>query len=260
MLRPPTETPSRDARPPRRPGAVVLPVAALATIVALSVALTAHGGAAGNGPHGASLPAHDTAGTGSPADPVAPSAGSTGGHPSAQAESPTPLPIRTTGRTAGGRTEAKGTQAATAGATTGSTAVPSPSGTTAEPSPRQRATPRPHARTPYDTLRVGDCFDIARDAPGTVVPRGCDTPHDAEVVARPLLTGDYADDRAVRDTAAALCRPLLRAKAADQPLGTRWTTFVQYPYRTSYLLGEDRIACSLATPSGTGRKLTTHLQ
>ncbi|MGW5421236.1 hypothetical protein [Streptomyces sp. NPDC003943] len=249
MLRPPTETPSRDARPPRRPGVVVLPVAALATIVALSVAFTAHGGTAERDLHGAPPPAHDTSGTADPVNPVDPSAAPPGQHPSAQAESPSPMPVRTADRTAEGRTEATAT----------ATAVPRPSAT-ATPPHQRRATAAPPARTPYDALRVGDCFDIDRDAPGTVIRRACDTPHDAQVVARPVLTGSYADDRAVRDAAAALCRAPLRVKAAEQPLGTRWTTFVQYPYRTSYLLGEDRIACSLAAPSDTGRKLTAPLQ
>ncbi|MGW4160940.1 hypothetical protein [Streptomyces sp. NPDC004788] len=253
MHRPPTETPSRDARPPRRPGVVVLPVAALATIVALSVAFTAHGGGPESDLHGAPPPAHDTSGTADPLDAVDPSAAPPGQHPSALAERPSPLPVRTADRTAEGRTEATATATATA------TAVPRPSAS-ATPPRQRRATANPPVRTPYDTLRVGDCFDIDRDAPGTVVRRACDTPHDAEVVARPLLTGSYGDDRAVRDAAAALCRAPLRVKAAAQPLGTRWTTFVQYPYRTSYLLGEDRIACSLAAPSDTGRKLTAPLQ
>lgn len=250
MLRPPTETPSRDARPPRRPGVVVLPVAALATIVALSMTFTAHGGAAESDRHGAPPPAHDTSGTADPLDPVDPSAAPSGPHPSAQAESPSPMPVRTADRTAEGRTEATAT----------ATAAPRPSATATPPHQRRVATANPPTRTPYDTLRVGDCFDIDRDAPGTVIRRACDTLHDAQVVARPVLTGSYADDRAVRDAAAALCRAPLRVKAAEQPLGTRWTTFVQYPYRTSYLLGEDRIACSLAAPSDTGRKLTAPLQ
>ncbi|MET8505118.1 hypothetical protein ABZV60_10750, partial [Streptomyces sp. NPDC004787] len=133
---------------------------------------------------------------------------------------------------------------------------------TASPRPRTTAARRTAAPAPrpYDTLRVGECFDIDREAPGTVVPRACDAPHDAELVARLRLTGRYADDGAVRDAAAALCRAPLRAKATAQPLGTRWTTFVQYPYLTSYLLGEDAVACSLAAPSDSGQKLTAALR
>ncbi|WMX43700.1 hypothetical protein RGF97_00785 [Streptomyces roseicoloratus] len=72
-------------------------------------------------------------------------------------------------------------------------------------------------------------------------------------MARLRLAGAYADNDAVRDAAATLCRVPLRVKAAEQPLGTRWSTFVQYPYRTSYLLGETTVACSLAAPTGTAR-------
>ncbi|MCZ0982666.1 hypothetical protein O1L60_37385 [Streptomyces diastatochromogenes] len=105
--------------------------------------------------------------------------------------------------------------------------------------------------TSFDALRVGDCFDIDRDAPGTALRRACGTPHRAELVARPRLVGTFATDEAVREAATLLCREPLRRKAARQPLGTRWTTFVQYPYRTSHLLGADTVACSLAVTSGT---------
>ncbi|MBT2444502.1 hypothetical protein J7E93_31285 [Streptomyces sp. ISL-36] len=105
---------------------------------------------------------------------------------------------------------------------------------------------------PYQRLRVGECFDIDRAAPGTVVRRDCHRPHDAQLVAIARLTGDYRSDQEVRDRAAELCRVPLRGKAAEQPLGTRWTTFVQYPYRSGYLLGSDAVACSLAAYSGDG--------
>lgn len=119
---------------------------------------------------------------------------------------------------------------------------------------------------PYERLAPGECFDIDREAPGTVVRRGCEQPHDAQLVAVLRLTGDHGTDQDIRDGAAALCREPLRRKAAEQPYGTRWTTFVQYPYRSSYLLGSDTVACSLAahTPKsatgGTARKLTAPLQ
>ncbi|MFI8519832.1 hypothetical protein ACIGEZ_18640 [Streptomyces sp. NPDC085481] len=262
MLHPPTASPSRGARPPKRPGAVVLLVAALAAVLGLAVTLTAHGSAPDRDPRAAS-PARATSDT-----PAQPDAGPAGGradtpygtqdtpgqHPSAaHGESASPLPPRTPSRTA---TPHPSRPAASPGAAESGTARPSAR-------PRAQATrrtaPAPKT-TPYDGLRVGDCFDIDRDAPGTVARRGCDTPHDAELVARLHLTGRHVDDGAVRDAAAALCRGPLRLKAADQPLGTRWTTFVQYPYRTSYLLGSDTVACSLAAPSGSGRKLTAPLQ
>ncbi|MFJ5937663.1 hypothetical protein [Streptomyces sp. NPDC093071] len=118
---------------------------------------------------------------------------------------------------------------------------------------------RPERPVSFEALRVGDCFDIDRGAPGTAVRRPCDTPHSAELVARPRLVGRYATDRAVREAAAELCREPLRRKAARQPLGTHWTTFVQYPYRTSHLLGSDTVACSLAAPSSTGGRISHRL-
>ncbi|MFF6772182.1 hypothetical protein ACFY8W_01295 [Streptomyces sp. NPDC012637] len=266
MLHPPAESPSRDARPPRRPGVVVLPVAALAAILALSFAVTARGGAGDGGPNampsapavpGAGLSAGTTSGpsAGAPSDTAS---GAPGQRPAAQGESRSPLPAQskrpTTRRTAD-RDRREPT------APHPPAAAPTASGTTS-PRPRGDATRRtPPAPVPslYDGLRVGDCFDIDRDAPGTVVRRTCGTPHDAELVARLRLTGTYADDGAVRDAAAALCREPLRIKAVGQPLGTRWSTFVQYPYRTSYLLGETTVACSLAAPTGSAR-LTAPLQ
>ncbi|MFE2233437.1 hypothetical protein ACFXA4_12815 [Streptomyces sp. NPDC059442] len=136
-------------------------------------------------------------------------------------------------------------------ATTPAPARTRPRGTT--PTPRPSRSPSPAASpVPFDRLRAGECFDIDRSAPGTVTRRSCVRPHDAQVVAVLRLTGDHDSDEAVRDAAAALCRDLLRRKAADQPRGTRWTTFVQYPFRTSYLLGTDTVACSLAVNAGTG--------
>ncbi len=64
----------------------------------------------------------------------------------------------------------------------------------------------------------------------------------------------------MKEAAAALCREPLRRKAARQPLGTRWTTFVQYPYRTSHLLGSDTVACSLVAPSTAGGRISHRLR
>ncbi|MEU8523821.1 hypothetical protein [Streptomyces sp. NBC_01216] len=137
--------------------------------------------------------------------------------------------------------------------------APSPSHTrphlTASASPRTSrrpsTTPSTPSAVPFHRLTAGECFDIDRSAPGTVTRRACDRPHDAQAVALLRLTGDFASDRDVRDGAARLCREPLRRKAAAQPRGTRWTTFVQYPFRTSYLLGADTVACSLAVNAGT---------
>ncbi|MFD5324853.1 hypothetical protein [Streptomyces sp. NPDC127092] len=268
MLHPPTESPSRDARPPRRPGVVVLPVAVLAAILALSLAVTARGGSGdGDGDPNAmpSAPAEPGAGTSggttsgrSAGAPAHTASGTSGQRPAPQGESPSPLPTQSKRPATKHPADRDRRVPTTSHPPTG---APTASGTTS-PRPRSgepRRTPPAPAPSPYDGLRVGDCFGIERDAPGTVVRRACDTPHDAELVARLRLTGTYADDGAVRDAAAALCREPLRTKAAEQPLGTRWSTFVQYPYRTSYLLGQTTVACSLAAPTGTAR-LTAPLQ
>ncbi|MEU6975702.1 hypothetical protein [Streptomyces sp. NPDC046371] len=266
MLHPPTASPSRGARDPRRPGAGALLVAALAAVLLLSVALTARDGHDVRAPRAVGS-ARAGAGTAAPPD-AGPAGGradtpydTPGQHPSAQGESPSPLPTRTAAPTRSAKPrQARTASSSPTGSGSGAGSAPTATrGTTAPP----RSTPGHSAApsgTPYDRLRVGDCFDIDRDAPGTVVRRTCGRPHDAQVVARLRLTGRYADDGAVRDAAAVLCRGLLRRKAADQPLGTRWTTFVQYPYRTSYLLGDDTTVCSLAAPSGSGRQLTAPLQ
>ncbi|WP_435058655.1 hypothetical protein [Streptomyces sp. bgisy060] len=125
--------------------------------------------------------------------------------------------------------------------------------------PSKAATPsvRPSSSRPsgrpvsFEDMRVGDCFDLDRGAPGTAFRRSCDAPHQAELVARPRIVVAHATDQMVREAATELCGEPLRSKAARQPVGTRWTTFVQYPYLTSYLLGSDRAACSLVATSGT---------
>ncbi|GGY18816.1 hypothetical protein GCM10010299_25650 [Streptomyces tanashiensis] len=134
------------------------------------------------------------------------------------------------------------------GSTTPTPGTPS---TRATPSGRPTGARPPERPVSFEALRVGECFDIDRDAPGTALRRRCDAPHRAELVARPRLVGTFATDQAVREAATLLCREPLRRKAARQPVGTRWTTFVQYPYRTSHLLGADTVACSLAATDGT---------
>ncbi|MFF8276030.1 hypothetical protein ACF05T_07945 [Streptomyces lateritius] len=154
----------------------------------------------------------------------------------------------------------------------GSAATPSTSPAPAAPVPTSSLPgaagttgPATGPAVPYQRLVVGECFDIDRDAPGTVVRRDCHRAHDAQLVAVLRLTGQPRTDEDVRDAAAELCRAPLRTKAAEQPSGTRWTTFVQYPYRSGYLLGSDTVACSLAVysggaaPGGSGPKLTAPL-
>ncbi|MGW2017021.1 hypothetical protein [Streptomyces sp. NPDC001927] len=148
-----------------------------------------------------------------------------------------------------------------AGATVGATAAGAPAA--GDQLAAQGGTDGTAAVLPYHRLKPGECFDIDRAAAGSVVRRGCDRPHDAQLVAVVRLTGEHRTDRQIGDAAAALCREPLRRKAAAQPRGTRWTTFVQYPYRSGYLLGADTVACSLtahAAPGKAARPLTARLR
>ncbi|MGW8762863.1 hypothetical protein ACWGN5_10215 [Streptomyces sp. NPDC055815] len=206
--------------------------------------LTARGGAEGGGladgrpggdPVGVPSPVV-TGGTGSPAP--APTTGAP------RADTPTRTAPEDRAEHPRGSTSAGPSRSGTAG--------PTPTAATpTAPTPTAAGSPAKEQPVSYEVLRVGDCFDIDRDAPGTALRRACDTPHHAELVARLPLVGTFATDQAVREAATLLCREPLRRKAARQPLGTRWTTFAQYPYLTSHLLGADTVACSLAATSGT---------
>lgn len=257
--------PSRAARRARRIGVPLVPLLVAGLVV---TAFTAVGGEAERGPAAASPTAGDapTPATGR-AEADTPTAGTPVPPPADRRADPheeraVPVPSPTAAATVTATPRATSAPATVRPRRGGPAPAPR-TGTPAPAHPTHRApadVPAPGSGVSFEELRVGDCFDIDRAAPGTVVRRACDTPHDAEVVARPLLAGPYADDRAVREAATALCRLPLRHKADLQPVGTRWTTFVQYPYRTSHLLGSDRAACSLATPAGTGTRLTRPLQ
>ncbi|WP_329280256.1 hypothetical protein [Streptomyces sp. NBC_01451] len=113
---------------------------------------------------------------------------------------------------------------------------------------------------PYYMLRTGDCFDADAAQPGQAAKRECGDPHDAEVVKVAELEGRYATDVALKNAAYALCRPSLEREAAAQPAGAVRGSLVQYPDTVGYLLGIDKVACSLAADLGSDtRKLTTPL-
>ncbi|WP_301127015.1 hypothetical protein [Streptomyces cacaoi] len=164
----------------------------------------------------------------------------------------------------------------------GADAGPSPSASpTAEPSPEDSGTesdepdaPDDGAATdfpdpdedddlssdePDDTelpsflLQVGDCFDTAGKSAGGVRKKSCDGAHEAEVVSREELTGDYTSDSAVRSKADSLCREPLRDKAAEQPGGTVGGTLVSYPKAKGVEAGFTSVTCSLT--AGKGKKL-----
>lgn len=252
------ERPRRSRRPAARRafrfGTPLLPLLT-AALVATAFLTVREGGENDGNPMGAPSPAATGGATPPPADGPASGTGTTG----------TPAP----GTTRDGTAAATAARDATPTRTepgdrsprASTSPAPSPTRSTAPaPSGGSKDGRRPGRPVSFEALRVGDCFDIDRDAPGTAVRRPCDTPHSAELVARPRLTGRYATDRAVREAATELCREPLRRKAARQPFGTRWTTFVQYPYRTSHLLGSDTVACSLAVPSRAGGRISHRLR
>lgn len=228
------EGPGADGRPGGGPVAVPSPV------------VTAEDGGT------SSVPTTGTPSTGQPT-PGAPGASTPGTSTTGVPTAGGPVADTPTHAAPDERSDPQGKGAAPQPSRTASTA---PATARPAPSTAPTATRPPATPVSFEALRVGDCFDIDRATPGTALRRDCDTPHDAELVARPRLTGTYSDDQKVREAATELCRAPLRAKAALQPLGTRWTTFVQYPYRTSYLLGSDAVACSLAAPSATGGQIT----
>ncbi|MFI1716857.1 hypothetical protein [Streptomyces litmocidini] len=217
--------------------------------------LTARGGTAGGGladgppggnPDGAPSPV--VTGEAEPAFPAPATGAGAADAPSAGTPANPTTTRATPRRTAAGDRAGQQQSGASPSPSRSRSTAPA-TGTT--PSGRPTGAPAPERAVSYEALRVGDCFDIDRDAPGTALRRHCDTPHQGELVVRLRLAGTFVTDEAVREAATALCRQPLRRKAARQPLGTRWTTFVQYPYRTSFLLGEDTVACSLAVTHGT---------
>ncbi|MEU2233819.1 hypothetical protein [Streptomyces vietnamensis] len=235
-----------------------VPLVPLLTATLVTGAFLAAGGGAEGGGLADGRPGGDPVGAPPPAvtgDPgsAAPTP-TTGAGPADTPNAGTPTRPSSTGGTPTGTASAGNPRGGTAptpfrsGSTAPAHTAPATGATPSGPPTGDRLRERPVS---FEALSVGDCFDIDRDAPGTVLRRGCDTPHHAELVVRPRLVGTFATDQAVREAATLLCREPLRRKAALQPLGTRWTTFVQYPYRTSHLLGADTVACSLATTSGT---------
>lgn len=106
---------------------------------------------------------------------------------------------------------------------------------------------------PSFLLQVGDCYDRSTKREGSVETRECDSPHDAEVVTRKKITGDYSTDDAVQQKADSLCRSPLRDKAAKQPNGTVGGTLISYPKAQNVGKGFDYVTCSLT--AGKDQKL-----
>ncbi|MDJ1132935.1 hypothetical protein [Streptomyces iconiensis] len=106
---------------------------------------------------------------------------------------------------------------------------------------------------PSFMLKAGDCYDRSDKGQGSVETRDCDSAHDAEVVSRKKITGDYGSDDAVRRKADSLCRDTLKNKARQQPRGTVGGTLISYPKARGMNAGIDHVTCSLT--AGQGKKL-----
>lgn len=106
---------------------------------------------------------------------------------------------------------------------------------------------------PTFLLQVGDCYDRSEEREGAVERRDCDGPHDAEVVSREKITGDYSTDSGVRLEADSLCRSSLRNKAAKQPSGTVGGTLITYPKAENVGTSFSYVTCSLT--AGKNKKL-----
>lgn len=106
---------------------------------------------------------------------------------------------------------------------------------------------------PSFMLKVGDCYNRSDKGAGAVETRDCDGAHDAEVVSRKKITGDYTSDSEVRNKADSLCRDSLRSKAGKQPRGTVGGTLISYPKAKGVGAGIDYVTCSLT--AGEGKKL-----
>ncbi|MEV7196531.1 hypothetical protein AB0N81_32730 [Streptomyces sp. NPDC093510] len=115
-------------------------------------------------------------------------------------------------------------------------------------------------QVPYYLMKTGDCFNVDSGRPGQAAKKSCSERHDAEVVEFAELRGSYTTDAALKKAAAALCERPLERRARSQPSGTVRGTLVQYPDATGYRMGIDKVACSLAGDSGSGKhKLTRPL-
>ncbi|MGG7570268.1 hypothetical protein [Streptomyces sirii] len=154
------------------------------------------------------------------------------------------------------------------------TSSSSPSATPSEstspsayPSPSESAdgtdssgTPSPSSsQIPFYLLKVGDCYDLAKDGGGNNDAASCDGPHDAEVVTTHRLGTGLTTESEIKDKAASLCRNELERKATRQPAGTAEGTYVQYPSLKGYKFGIKSVSCSLMGNRTGTKKLTKPL-
>ncbi|MEU7240949.1 hypothetical protein [Streptomyces sparsogenes] len=117
---------------------------------------------------------------------------------------------------------------------------------------------------PYVVLKPGQCFDHpALDSSVTKVEkRGCDGPHDGEVIANETLTGDFATEKAIQDKSLTLCETDAKERLKSIPNdGRMYYYYALYPALGTYRIqGQDQVSCAL-TLSGSlnGKKLTKPL-
>ncbi|MEV6106619.1 hypothetical protein AB0M28_18150 [Streptomyces sp. NPDC051940] len=103
---------------------------------------------------------------------------------------------------------------------------------------------------PSYMLQVGDCFNLVKEKDGYADPASCNGSHDAEVVYKTKLEGEFDTDSAIRSKAESLCESKLNQVGERQPSGTVSQTLVQYPSTGGVQLGMRSVTCSLAASSG----------
>ncbi|MGY0062617.1 hypothetical protein ACWY4P_39805 [Streptomyces sp. LZ34] len=130
--------------------------------------------------------------------------------------------------------------------------------------PSASASGDPADLVPYVVLKPGECFDHpSLDSSVTKVEkRGCNGPHDGEVVANETLTGDFSTEKAIQDKALTLCETDAKERLKSIPNdGRLYYYYALYPALGTYRIrGEDQISCALTLSSGpNGKKLTKPL-
>ncbi|TWG00519.1 hypothetical protein [Kitasatospora viridis] len=139
-------------------------------------------------------------------------------------------------------------------------AAPPPPPSSAPPSPSP--SPSPTKQVPYPWFPVGTCLDHPQLSPVITVAqaRPCDGPHDAEVIANPLLPDGLVKDSQIATALRTLCQPFVATAQAAQGGGT-WYSFPMGPALKYYQQGSRDTSCLLtASEREGGTKLTAPLK
>ncbi|MES4905236.1 MULTISPECIES: hypothetical protein [unclassified Streptomyces] len=127
--------------------------------------------------------------------------------------------------------------------------------------PSASASGDPGDLVPYVVLKPGECFDhpMLDTSVTKVEKRGCNGPHDGEVVANETLTGDFSTEKDIQAKALSLCETDAKKRLKSIPNdGRMYYYYALYPALGTYRIrGEDQVSCSLTLSSGPGGKKLT---